>query len=174
MLDHNIGTRSAYARLLALKLGAFDDNACTHAVAWTLRAHFNFADGHDTGQSLASKAHGMERKQVVGTSDLGSRMAFESHTCIYRRHSAAIVHHLYQRLSGVLDNYLHISGAGIYSVLYKLLNHRSRTLDYFAGGDLIGHGIGQGFNNIFVHKHTKVAFFFDFPAEKSYLCPSEN
>ena len=95
VLDHNIGARRTYTRLLTLEFGALDDDACTHAVAGALGAHFDLADGHNTGQCLASKTHGMEREQIISMSDLGCCMAFESHTRIYRRHSAAIVHHLY-------------------------------------------------------------------------------
>ena len=91
----------------------------------------------------------MEREQVVGTSDFGCRMAFESHARVHRRHAAAVVDYLYHGAPRVLDIYLYDGRACIDSIFHKLFYHGSRALDHLARRYLVCHRVRQQLHYIF-------------------------
>jgi hypothetical protein len=48
--------------------------------------------------------------------------------------------------STLLDVDIDGGGAGIHGVFHQFLDHRRRTFDHFAGGDLVGNAAGQDGN----------------------------
>ena len=75
-------------------------------------------------------------------------MALESQTRVGVRHSAAVVDYLNQILAAVAENNLDGGRAGVDCILNQLLDYRSRALDNFSGGNLIGHRIRQKSDNV--------------------------
>ena len=70
-------------------------------------------------------------------------MTLERHARVSRRHAGAVVNDLDQSAAGVLDYDADVGCSGIDGVFDQLLDHRSRTLDHFSGGYLVGHRVGK-------------------------------
>ena len=66
-------------------------------------------------------------------------------------HACTVVNHLYECFAGVAQYYLDAFRFGIDSVFNQFLDYGGRTLDYFSGGYLVGHRIGQKFDYV-VHR----------------------
>ena len=96
----------------------------------------------DRGQRLAAKAQNGDLLQLL-VDELGGGVALERQRQLLRRHAAAVVGDLDQRLAAGLQRHLDPAGAGVDRVLDQLLDHRGRSLDHLAGGDAVGHGLGQ-------------------------------
>ncbi len=148
IFHHEVTARHSGARLLADDLRAFDDNGRANGVILAHGAQLDLTHGTYRGQSLTAKTHCVECEKVFGTGNLGSTVAFESHTRIGRRHAAAVIYYLYKCTPGVLDYYLNHCGTGIDGVFHKFFNDRGGTLHHLTGGNLIGHRIGKQFDYI--------------------------
>ena len=65
-------------------------------------------------------------------------MALEGQQGVVAHHAAAVVGDLDELLAAGLDLDLDAGGAGIERIFEQFLDHRSRPLHHFAGGDLVG------------------------------------
>jgi len=83
-------------------------------------------------------------------------MSFKAHSCIRFTHAATIVNHLDQCFACIFYNKLDMSRAGVERVLHQFLHRRSRPLNHFTGGNLVGNGIRKLMNDV---RHFKI---FDF------------
>ena len=70
-------------------------------------------------------------------------MAFKSQQSVVAHHAAAVVGDADQLPPSALDRDDDAAGAGVERILQQLLDHRSRPVDHLAGGDLVGHLVGQ-------------------------------
>ena len=96
------------------------------------------ADGGDGGQGLAPEAQGGNGLQIGGRFELRRGVTQEGQFDLIRRDAAAVVGDLDEFPAAA--TYLDVdgSGAGVEGVFYQFLDHRSRSLDHFASGDLGG------------------------------------
>ena len=69
-------------------------------------------------------------------------MTLESHACIGRRHTRAVVDYLNERAACIFEDYRYRGRSGIDGVLYKFFDYRRRTLYDFSGSNLVGHRVG--------------------------------
>jgi len=97
--------------------------------------------GHarDRRQRLAAEAHAREAPQIVDLAQLGRRVALEREDRIARRHAAPVVGDPDERPAAGVALDRDRSRPGIEGVVQELLDHRCRTLDHLACGDLIDH-----------------------------------
>ena len=107
------------------------------------RADLDARDGADGGEGFAAEAHGGEIEEIVGAADLRGGVALECHAGIGGRHAAAVVNDLYEGAARILDEDADLRGAGVDGVFHEFLDHGSRALYDLAGGDLVGHRVGQ-------------------------------
>ena len=105
--------------------------------------HLHPCDGGDRGQRFAAKAQGRDREQVVAGAQLGGGVAFESQQGVVAHHAAAVVGDAYKLAPSALDCEDDTGGPGVESILQQLFDYRSRPVDDLAGGDLVGHLVGQ-------------------------------
>ncbi len=70
-------------------------------------------------------------------------MAFEGQQRIVAHHAAAVIGDAYELAPAALDRDHDPGRAGIERILQQLLDHRGRPVDDLAGGDLIGHLVGE-------------------------------
>ena len=100
-------------------------------------------DGSDRGQRLAAKAEGGHVLEVVQRGDLAGGMARQRQRQFVARDAAAVVgdadlpHAAFGQLHG--DR----ARAGVEAVLQQFLDHRGRSLDHLAGGDLADEEVGK-------------------------------
>ena len=106
------------------------------------RAQFNLRHCCDRGQRLAAKAHCAQGIEVFCIRNLRGGVTLKSHAGIGLRHAFAVVCHLYKRTPCVLDIYDDLRRLGIDCVLHQLFYDRGRSLNDFAGCDLVGDMIG--------------------------------
>ena len=100
-------------------------------------------DGGDRGQRFAAKAQGGNREQVVARAELGGGVAFKSQQRIVAHHAAAVVGDADKLAPAAFDRDHDPGRAGVERILQQLFDHRSRPVDDLAGGDLVGHLVGQ-------------------------------
>jgi hypothetical protein len=75
-------------------------------------------------------------------------MSLEATSGIVRTHPLTIVDHLYQGFSGIIEDEVDLRGIGIDCVFQQFLYGTGRTLNHFAGGDLIGYVVWQDVNGV--------------------------
>ena len=92
----------------------------------------------DARQRLAAEPERANRAEILGLGDLARRMTLDRKPRVLRIHPLAVVFDPQQFLPAELDRHRDPRRAGVERVLDQLLDHRGRTLDDFAGGDLIG------------------------------------
>src|SRR6478736_4679739 len=85
----------------------------------------------------------MDPDEVLRRLDLARRVAVEGEEGILPPHPVAVVAHLDEGLSPLLQFDTHVSGPGVDRVLHQFLHHRRRTFDHFACGDLVGDVAGE-------------------------------
>ncbi|CCX47933.1 putative uncharacterized protein [Bacteroides sp. CAG:927] len=124
IFHHHVTSRSASLGLLALNLATINNKACANFRALKHGAEINLRHSSNGSQSLATKAHGVERKQIGRLLNLGCGMPLKSHSRISITHALAIVHNLNQSASGITDYNLNIRGAGIHRILHQFFHHR--------------------------------------------------
>jgi len=115
-------------------------SAC--AVLGHLSAQFHMGNSGDRSQGLASEALGSQVEKIVSRTEFGGSMPFEAQAGVVKTHALAIIHHLYQGASGILDNQLDIVSARVHGVFEQFLHYGGRPLDDLTGRNLIGHRIG--------------------------------
>ncbi|MEZ4449450.1 MAG: hypothetical protein R3B09_08220 [Nannocystaceae bacterium] len=98
-------------------------------------------DAGDRGharQGLAAEAEGDDVDQVLGGADLRGAVAGDRHQEVVGVDAGAVVDHPDAGEAAVLELDVDPGRARVDRVLHRLLDHRGRTLDDLAGGDLIG------------------------------------
>ena len=70
-------------------------------------------------------------------------MPFERQQRIVAHHAAAVIGNANELAAAALDRDHDPGRAGIERILQQLLDHRCRPVDDLAGGDLIGHLVGE-------------------------------
>ena len=148
VLDRNGGAVLGGDGLVGAHLTAFDEDERTRLVFGGLGLEFHVGNGGDGGQCLTTEALGGDVEQIVGAPQLGGGVPLEAEPCILERHSLAVVDNLYQSPAGILDDELDVGGTGIDGVFQEFLDDRGRALHHLTGGNLVGHGIGQKFDDI--------------------------
>ena len=89
------------------------------------------------GQRLAAETERANRAEILRARDLARRVPLDRQPRILGLHPFAVVLDPQQLLAAKLDRDRDARRAGIERVLDQLLDDRGRTLDDFAGGDLI-------------------------------------
>ena len=92
----------------------------------------------DGGQGLATKAQAHHLFQVFQLADLAGGMAGQGQGQVVSGDTTAIVAHLEQLDTALLNFHFDTTGARVQAVFQQLLDHRSRPLDHFSGGNLVG------------------------------------
>ena len=69
-------------------------------------------------------------------------MTLKSETRVGLGHAFAVVYNLYGSAASIDHQHLNIRGAGVNSVLHKLLYHACRTLNHLPGSNLVCHRVG--------------------------------
>ena len=137
------GARCTGHGLLRAHTAAFDQDAHADLLILLAGPELHLRDGRDTGQGFAPEPLGAQGAQVVGLADLAGGVALEAGACIHGAHAPAIVGHLHQGATGILDHQDDARGARIHAVLQQFLHHAGRALHHFAGRDLVGHMVGE-------------------------------
>lgn len=75
-------------------------------------------------------------------------MSLEATPGIFRTHPFTVVDDLHQRLPGIIEDEVDLCGVGIDCVFQQFLYGTGRTLNHFAGGDLIGDVVWQDVNGV--------------------------
>ena len=139
------GSRRAARGFDLHDLAAADDNLRPLGrVAGPLaRGEGEAAHAGDAGQRLAAKTHRGNGREVFGPPDFAGGVAFQAEQRVVAAHAEAVVHHAHQAAPARLDFHRHARGLRVQRVLDQFLHHAGRALNHFAGGDLIGHLLGQ-------------------------------
>ena len=139
------GARGAACRLDLQDLPAIDDDlrAFGRLAVALARGEGEAADAGDAGQGLAAKAHGRYGREVFGAPDLAGGMPLQAEQRVIAAHAEAVIHHAHEAASARLNLHRYARSLGIQRVLDQLLHDAGRPLDHFAGGDLVGHLLGQ-------------------------------
>src|SRR5205823_3293228 len=103
-------------------------------------------------QGFSAKSECRDSNEIGRLSDLGRAVAGERQRHVLRDHSRAVVTDADKFSSPVLQGDLDGRSAGVDRVLDELLYHGCRSLDYFAGGDLVGDG-GRKYGD---HRHGDI------------------
>ncbi len=118
------------------------------------RRHRHFGYAGDTGQRLSAKTERRDVINLVDAPDFARRMAHDRQLCILRRHPAAIVGDTHGCDAAALDFDLNLRRARIDCIFRELFDGIHRTLDDFAGGNLIRRDFVQNMN----FRHQCVSF----------------
>ena len=81
-------------------------------------------------------------------------MPFKRQQSIVADHAATVVGDLNQLLAARLDLNSDAGGTGVQRVLQQFLDHRSRALHHFAGGDLVGNSFGKNVDSAHVESDS--------------------
>ena len=133
---------------LVLEFGCGNLQMSADGIALAHCAQVNLCHRGDGWQSFAAEPHGMKFEKIACLPDFRSGMALEGQTRVGIRHSAAVVDYLNQILAAVAENNLNGGCTGVDCIFNQLLDYRSRALDNFSGGNLVGHRIRQKSDNV--------------------------
>ena len=100
-------------------------------------------DGTYRRQRLAAKSECRHRFQISKRCNLAGRMARQRDTEIILAHARAIVAHADKANAATLNIDLDTVCTSVETILDKLFDDRGRTLDHFAGGNLIDEFVRQ-------------------------------
>ena len=103
-----------------------------------IAGQFELRYGADAGQRFAAKTEAAHPLQVFQRGDLAGRVAIQGQGQIVLRDPAAVVAQSDQARAGGLYIDVHALRARVETVLEEFLEHRRRSLDDLAGGNLIG------------------------------------
>ena len=120
----------------------------SHFVLLTACQQFHLRNGSDGRQRLASEAHGMQREQIVGLTNLRRGMTLESQTGICRRHATAVVNDLNAGTPCIDHRHMDGAGTGINGVLHQFLDDGCRTLNDLTSSYLVCHTVGKKLDNV--------------------------
>ena len=135
------GRQAGFFHLEDLAAVDFDDRAGGFVGRAGLQAQAG--DRGDRGQSFSAETQRGDAQQVFGILDFRGGVALEGQQGVVAHHAAAVVGDLDELLAAGFDLDPDAGGAGVERVLEQFLDHRSRALHHFAGGDLVGNGFGE-------------------------------
>ena len=101
------------------------------------------ADGGNRRQGLAPEAEGGDPEQVVGLGQFAGGVTGQGQAQVRRGHAVPVVFNLQKTTAPIFDADRHAGCPRIQTVFREFLDHRRRTLDHLAGGDLVGEGLGE-------------------------------
>ena len=148
VLDGHRGAVGGGDDFVGPHLGALYEHERAGFTLGGLGLQLHVGNGGDGGHGLAAEPLGGDVEQVVGRAQLGGGVPLEAETGVVERHALAVVDDLYQGAPGILDDELDVGGPGVNGVFEKFLDHGGGTLHHLAGSDLVGHCIGQEFDDI--------------------------
>ena len=140
---------------LAFYLRTCNTQRSPQLLSFQTSAEFHLGNSSNRSQSLATKTHCTKGKQIGSLTNLRGSMTFKSKACVCFRHTLAVIDHLNGSLARIRYQHINMSGTCVNSIFHQFLDNRSRTLDYLAGCNLIGHRIGKQTNNI-THRLTNI------------------
>ena len=115
-------TRLHWHKSLFLNDRALVDNLHPYFILLTPRFQLHLGDSRNTGQCLATEAHGTNGEQVFCFADFGGGVPLEAQAGIGFRHTTAIVDNHNHRLASVFHHQINLGGTGIQSVLHQLFD----------------------------------------------------
>ncbi|RMR93123.1 hypothetical protein ALP75_204559 [Pseudomonas syringae pv. actinidiae] len=113
----------------------------------------------DRRQRLTAKTQAHDPLKVFQVTNLAGRVSRQSQRQVVGGNSAAVIAHFQQLDAGLLDIDINASSARIEAVFQQLLDHRRRTLDHLARGDLVGQTRAEQFNARSVQDSLRVIGF---------------
>jgi hypothetical protein len=131
------GARRMLRRTRGLQLAAIHFDAKCSVLPAHARGQREARDRRHRGQRLAAKTHAGDVFQIVEAANLAGRMRGHRQRQFVGTDTATIVAHPDQPAAALFDIHFNARGARIEAVLDQLLDHRGRTLDDFASGDLV-------------------------------------
>ena len=137
-----VAARRTGTRFLHDMLASGDGKHRSDLIFGTSGRQFYLRHGCDRGECFSAEAHRGEGKEVFGIADFRRGMTLKGYARIGVRHSFTVIGNLNQCASGVYHKNIHILRPRIDGVLHKFFYYRSRPLDYFSGGYLIGYVVG--------------------------------
>ena len=97
------------------------------------------ADRGNGVQRLAAEAQRAHGAQVIGAGDFARGVALEGKIDLGGGNAAAVVAHAHQAQAALARLDANLRRAGVDGIVQQLFDHRRRTFDDFAGGDLSGY-----------------------------------
>ncbi|MCW0466650.1 hypothetical protein NB705_003723 [Xanthomonas sacchari] len=143
LADLDQGARRQCARLHLADLAAFDLQRCAVFVSGSARGQGEAADRGDRRQRFAAKPERAHRFQVVQRGDLAGRVPRDGQRQFLGRDAATVVADADQAHAAFFQIDVDAVRTGVQRVLHQFLDDRGRTLDHFAGGDLVDQDLGQ-------------------------------
>ena len=142
VLNHKITAFGAYFRLLFHTFRAVYLYHSAQLFATKTCAQFHLCNCSNRSQCLASKTHSMQVEEVFCFANFGCTMSLKGKSSIGVTHSHAIIYHLNECPTGLLEYDLYLGSSGIHCVFHKFLYHRGGSLYYLSCSYLICHRIG--------------------------------
>lgn len=104
------------------------------------------ADGGDTGQAFAAKAHAGNVFQIVQGFDFAGGVAVEREFDVVGVDAAAVVADADEADAAAFQFHINRRCARVYAVFNDFFQGVGRAFDHFAGGNLVDEVVGQGGN----------------------------
>ena len=100
-------------------------------------------DAGDGGEGFAAEAEGGDGEEIVGGAELAGGVALEGEESVVLDHAVAVVGDADELAAAGFDFDADAGGSGVEGVFEELFDDGGGTLDDFAGGDLVGHQVGE-------------------------------
>ena len=97
----------------------------------------------DGREGFAAEAEGGDGEEVVGGAELGGGVALEGEQGVVVDHAVAVVGDADELAAAGFDLDADAGGSGVEGVFEELFDDGGGALDDFAGGDLVGHEVGE-------------------------------
>ena len=97
----------------------------------------------DGGEGFAAEAEGGDGEQIVGGAELGGGVALEGEQGVVPDHAVAVVGDADELAAAGFDLDADAGGAGVEGVFEELFDDGGGAFDDLAGGDLVGHEVGE-------------------------------
>jgi hypothetical protein len=81
--------------------------------------------------------------QILGLLDFAGGVAFQAEQGVVAAHAHAVIGHANEAASAGLDFNGQARGLGVQGIFHQFFDHAGRAFDDLAGGDLVGHLLGQ-------------------------------
>ena len=148
VLDHEIAANGAGVGFLTLALRRIDHQAGSQLLVMATGSQLDLRDSSNRCQSLATKAHRLQCKQVIGRTYFARAVTFKRQACVGLTHPHPIINDLNQGAPGILQNNLNVACLGVDGIFHQFLDDVSGSLNDLASGNLVGDRVGQEFNNV--------------------------
>ena len=141
--NHEVAAHRASTRLLTSNLASCYREMCADFFICHASFQFHLRHSYDRRQSLATKSHCLQSKQVVGLTNLRSSMTFESKASISLRHSFSVVDNLNRGSTCINDKHVDTGSTSINGIFNQFLYYRCWTLYHLTCSNLISYSIRQ-------------------------------